>query len=109
MENIRKKSIRFIMVMNMIDKTYYVYILECKDHTYYTGSTNCVEERVKKHQDGKAAKYTRGRTPVKLVYVEEGKDKSWGLKREKEIKKLTRSKKQQLIQEGGSIGISKKL
>ncbi|WP_339060705.1 GIY-YIG nuclease family protein [Tepidibacillus marianensis] len=93
----------------MDEKPYYVYILECKDHTFYTGSTNCVERRVKQHQDGKAAKYTRGRTPVKLVYVEQGRDKSWGLRREIEIKKLSRTKKEQLIQEGGTIGISEKL
>ena len=80
---------------------YFVYILECKDHTYYTGSTNCIERRLEKHQQGKAAKYTRGRGPVKLVYLEKGEGKSWGLRRENEIKKLPRKKKELLIQEGG--------
>ncbi|TCS77959.1 GIY-YIG nuclease family protein [Tepidibacillus fermentans] len=92
-----------------VDEPYYVYILECKDHTYYTGSTNCIEHRLKQHQLGKAAKYTRGRGPVKLVYVEKGQGKSWGLKRENEIKRLPRKKKEQLILEGGNIEYPKKL
>lgn len=47
---------------------HYVYILQCSDGTYYIGYTNRIEQRVKLHNEGKGTKYTRGRTPVKLVY-----------------------------------------
>lgn len=82
----------------MKDK-HYIYILECKDNTYYTGYTNCINERLKKHQNGKASKYTRGRRPIKLIYFEELASKSLALKREIKIKKLTRLQKEKLIKE----------
>lgn len=78
----------------------FVYILECCDGTYYTGWTVNLKERLKVHNEGtgpKAAKYTRGRRPVKLVYFEEYENKSEALKRECAIKKLTRTKKEKLI------------
>ena len=76
----------------------YLYILECGDGSYYTGSAKELESRIKKHQSGKGAKYTRSRLPVTLVYYEELE--SWGdtLRRESQIKQLTRSRKQMLIQ-----------
>ena len=49
----------------------YTYILRCADDTYYTGWTNHLEERVKAHNTGKGAKYTKCRTPVELAYFEE--------------------------------------
>ena len=49
---------------------YYVYIVECKDGTLYTGWTTNIEERIKKHNQGKGAKYTRSRCPVNLKYYE---------------------------------------
>lgn len=76
----------------------YVYILMCKDNTLYTGWTNCLERRVKVHNEGKGAKYTRGRLPVKLVYFEEFSTKSEALKREFEIKKMSRKEKILLIE-----------
>ncbi|MEG1222049.1 MAG: GIY-YIG nuclease family protein [Anaerovoracaceae bacterium] len=76
---------------------YYIYILECKDGSLYTGFTNNIEDRIKRHNAGKGAKYTRGRTPVVLRYSEEFEDKSSALKREAQIKKLTKEKKLQLI------------
>lgn len=84
--------------------TYIVYILECGDGSLYTGMTNHLVQRIKSHQEGKGAKYTRGRLPVRLRYAEEDEGKSWALKREKEIKKLSRQKKWQLIHEGGMSG-----
>lgn len=78
---------------------YYVYILNCSDNTYYTGITNNLSERLRVHNDGKASKYTRGRIPVKFVYIEEVQDKSEALKREMVIKKLPRPKKLALINE----------
>ena len=75
----------------------FVYILECGDGSLYTGWTTDVEERVKMHNSGSGAKYTRSRLPVKLVYFEEVDGRSAALKREAAIKKLTREKKQLLI------------
>ena len=72
-------------------------MVECADGTYYTGWTTDLEERVKVHNAGKGAKYTRTRRPVKLVYMEELPDKSSALKREWAIKKLTRRQKELLI------------
>ena len=77
---------------------YYTYILECADGTYYCGYTNNVAERVKTHNEGKGAKYTKSRLPVKVIYSEEFKTKSEAMKREAEIKKLSRVMKEALIE-----------
>lgn len=76
----------------------YVYILKCKDNTFYTGWTTDLENRIKVHNQGKGAKYTRGRIPCKLIYHEEFDNKSDALKREIEIKKLNRENKLKLIE-----------
>ncbi len=76
---------------------WYVYILRCGDGTLYTGSTDDVPRRLAAHRSGKGAKYTRGRGPLELVYQEEVPDKSAALKREIEIKRLTRQEKERLI------------
>lgn len=76
---------------------HYVYILRCSDDTLYTGYTNNLDNRIKTHNAKKGAKYTRGRTPVKLIYFEEYEDKSSALKREIAIKKLSRDKKLELL------------
>lgn len=77
---------------------YYIYILRCADGTLYTGSTNDLEKRVHTHNTSKtAAKYTRSRRPVKLVYFEKLKTKNKALKREWEIKKMEREEKLDLI------------
>ena len=77
---------------------YHIYILLCSDNTYYTGFTTDVEKRLAEHNSGKGAKYTRGRTPCKLVYTESFEDKSSALKREWEIKhKFSREDKEKLI------------
>jgi len=76
----------------------YVYIVECSDNTFYTGSTGNIEKRIQEHNSGKAgAKYTRSRRPVKLIYVESCSTPSMALKREVEIKRLSRSQKVVLI------------
>ena len=81
----------------MEDK-WYLYILRCGDHTLYTGITTDVEKRLEAHRRGKGAKYTRGRTPLELVYREELESHSLALKREAEVKKLTRTEKEKLIE-----------
>ena len=78
-------------------KNHYVYILECNDKTYYTGYATDLIRRLIQHCSGKGAKYTRGRTPLDLVYVEEYKTKSEALKREYKIKQLTKKQKKKLI------------
>lgn len=77
----------------------FVYILKCRDDTYYTGYTVDIGHRLDEHQKGLASKYTRGRTPVDLVYLEQCPTKSEAMKRELEIKKLTRAAKTILIEQ----------
>lgn len=74
-----------------------VYILCCSDGSYYTGYTNDVEKRLETHNAGKGAKYTRSRRPCDLVYTEQFASKSDAMKRECQIKKLNRTRKQALI------------
>lgn len=75
----------------------YTYILECSDGKLYTGWTNCIERRLSEHNSGKGARFTRGRRPVKLRYLEISQTKSDAMKREAAIKKLTHAEKKQLI------------
>lgn len=75
----------------------YVYIVECSDGTFYTGWTNNLDKRIYMHSNGVGAKYTKGRGPVKLMHYEEFEDKKDAMKREYEIKKLTRKAKLLLI------------
>jgi len=76
---------------------HYIYIVECCDGTLYTGYTNDLGKRIKAHNEKKGAKYTRGRTPVALKYYEEYECKNAAMKREAEVKKLTKIKKQMLF------------
>lgn len=75
----------------------YVYIIKCSDESLYTGWTNDLEKRFKAHTEGRGAKYTRGRGPLELVYFEEYESKIDAMKREYAIKKMTRDKKIELI------------
>ena len=75
----------------------YMYVLECADGSLYTGYTTDVEKRLKTHNAGKGAKYTRSRTPVTLVYFEEFADKQAAMRREYAIKQLSRKEKERLI------------
>lgn len=75
----------------------YCYILKCSDNSYYTGWTNNLEKRLQAHQEGVGAKYTRGRTPVELIYYETFLTKEEAMRREYEIKHLSRKEKEMLI------------
>lgn len=75
----------------------FVYILKCNDDSLYTGWTNDLQRRLKAHNTQRGAKYTKSRTPVTLVYYEVYDSKSEALKREYEIKQLSRAKKLELI------------
>lgn len=74
------------------------YLLRCADGTLYCGITNDLDKRLAAHNAGEGAKYTRGRTPVKLMYRERCADKSAALKREMAIKGLPRDGKLALIE-----------
>ena len=76
---------------------YYVYLLRCSDNSLYCGYTNALEKRIKTHNEGKGAKYTKSRLPVRLCYFEEFSEKSSALKREAGIKKLSKKEKEELI------------
>jgi putative endonuclease len=80
---------------------FYCYILECSDGTYYTGWSSDPQRRLREHNRGKGARYTRSRCPVRMVYLEELPDKSSALKRERAIKALPRLKKIRLIGKQG--------
>lgn len=76
----------------------YIYIVRCSDGTLYTGWTNQLEKRMKVHNEGKGAKYTRARLPVELVYHETFETKEEALRREHAIKQMTRAQKMKLIE-----------
>lgn len=82
----------------MSQPVWYVYIVRCRDNTLYTGITTDPEARVVEHNSGQnAAKYTRARRPVKLLYTEPAVSRSAALKREMAIKRLSRQAKLALI------------
>lgn len=81
-----------------MEKQWYLYILKCRSESLYTGITTDVDARLEAHRSGKGAKYTRGRGPLELVYTEECADHSAALRRELEIKALTRQQKLALIE-----------
>ena len=74
-----------------------VYLLRCADGTLYCGWTTDMEARLKAHNAGKGAKYTRSRRPVALVYTEEYEDRHEALSREWHIKRMTRAEKERLL------------
>jgi putative endonuclease len=77
--------------------TAYVYMVECADKTLYTGWATDVQRRVKTHNAGRGARYTRQRGPVRLVYFEKLPDRRAAMKRELEIKGMSRARKLRLI------------
>jgi len=76
---------------------WYVYILQCRDGSFYTGCTNDLDQRLKNHFNGKGGRYTRSHKVQKLLYREQLSGKSEALKREAELKKYSRKKKEELI------------
>ena len=77
--------------------TWYLYILQCRNDSYYTGITTDIPARLETHNVGKGAKYTRSRLPCRLVYFEECGTESEARRRECEIKKWRREKKHELV------------
>jgi len=81
-------------------KEWTLYILECKDGSYYTGITTDLEKRLIRHNQGRATRYTMTRKPVKLVYTESLGSESVARRRETEIKDLSHYNKKRLIKSG---------
>ena len=81
----------------VMKETWYVYIVQCADGSLYTGVAKDVEMRVSQHNAGKGAKYTRARLPVRLVHHEPAADQGSALRREYEIKGMTRERKWRLV------------
>lgn len=79
-----------------MEKQWFVYMVECRDGTLYTGITDDIPKRMAAHNSGKGAKYTRGRAPVILVYQESVQSHSQALRREYQIKRLSREEKKSL-------------
>ena len=79
---------------------WFVYIVQCRDNSLYTGITNNLEKRIKAHNNKKGAKSLKGKLPVKLVYQEQYNKKQPALSRESEIKSLKREEKLDLIAKG---------
>lgn len=77
--------------------TSYIYILKCSDNSFYTGWTTDLEKRVQTHNEGKGSKYTRGKRPVVLIYSEGFSRREEAMKREYQIKQLTRAQKEALL------------
>ncbi len=86
-----------------------MYVVECNDKTYYTGYTNNLEKRIAMHNNGVGAKYTRGRTPISLVYFEVFTTKRAAMQAEYQFKQLTRKQKQVYIESRDKDANTKKL
>lgn len=92
----------------MENSEHYFYVLSCRDESLYAGYTNNLDRRVRLHNEGKGAKYTRGRGPVKLVFSKKYDTKSDAMKAEYAFKQLDRNNKIQfLIKEGTYVATEK--
>ena len=90
-------------------KVFYVYVILCKNRTFYTGYTKDLIERLKQHLDGKGAKYLRGNKVKKLYYVEKYRTQLKAIRREREIKKFTPSEKKKLIEKAFDVELVDKI
>lgn len=93
------------MTGKVTEKKWYLYILECKDSSLYTGITDDLDRRLAAHGSGRGAKYTRGRGPLILRYVQECLSHSDALKEELKVKRLPRSQKIELCRSFGACDI----
>lgn len=88
----------------IVEKSWILYILECRDGSLYTGITDDLERRLSAHNSGKGAKYTRGRGPLILRYMETCADHSAALRREIAVKKLKKAEKLALCKSFAEMG-----
>lgn len=89
----------------MKNYSHFVYMLECRDGSYYTGYTTDLSHRLAQHECGKGAKYTRGRGPLRLVYQADYETKSEAMQEEYRIKQLTRNQKEKIIKEKRQVHV----
>ncbi|MDT3843825.1 MAG: GIY-YIG nuclease family protein [Bacillota bacterium] len=87
---------------NPTERSNFTYLLRCADGTLYCGWTNDLEHRLKAHNSGRGAKYTKSRRPVTLAYYEAFETRNEAMRREAAIKKLTKDEKENLVREGGA-------
>jgi putative endonuclease len=80
----------------MPSQSWFLYILQCVDGTLYTGITTDIFRRISQHENGKGAKYTKGRSPFKIIYTETHNNRSEASKREVEVKRMSRGEKMEL-------------
>ncbi|RLQ91700.1 GIY-YIG nuclease family protein [Falsibacillus albus] len=85
--------------METAEPNHFFYVLECRDGSYYGGYTIDLERRIKQHNEGKGAKYTRARRPVKMIYSHPFSTKTEALRAEYEFKQLRRSQKERYLKE----------
>lgn len=93
----KMKLVCYSIVKTKLDMNGYMYILECSDGSYYTGSTKNIERRLKQHQNGKGANHTKKRLPVKLLYYEHYNRIDTAFYREKQVQGWSRAKKEALM------------
>jgi putative endonuclease len=84
---------------------WWVYLLACSDGTFYCGVTTDVAKRLAAHEAGRGARYTRGRRPVKVVWAEPAPTRSTALRREREVKRWPRARKEALVQRWNGAGL----
>ena len=104
MKSVYKRMLQYMAAKKSRSKKepWVLYILECKDGTFYTGIAKDLQKRLQAHNDGKGAKYTRTRRPVSLLYQEACPNRTHALVRECAVKALPRNKKQNLISSAAS-------
>jgi predicted GIY-YIG superfamily endonuclease len=88
--------------MGQANKQWFVYLVRCCDGSIYTGITDDIEARLRKHNEGKGAKYTASRRPVKLLYSESHPDRGSALRREAELKSWRKHQKEALLKVGNT-------
>lgn len=93
----------------MATNSFYFYVLECSDGSFYGGYTVDINNRLKAHNDGVGAKYTRARTPVSLIHYETFSTKSDAMKAEYQFKQLSRPKKEAYLEGAKQVEDTKKL
>jgi putative endonuclease len=89
-------------------RVHFVYIVRCADGTLYTGYARNPQARAEVHNSGRGAKYTAGRRPVTLVYTEACRSAGDALRKERQVKKLTRRRKEALVQRGAAAGVTRR-
>ena len=92
------ERLHYCLLISEMKKMYYVYVILCRNRTFYTGYTKDIFERLKQHIDGKGARYLRGNKVKKLYYVEKYRTQRKAIQREREIKKFTHKEKKRLVE-----------